>query len=763
MKKVIRHQLSVISNQFGVKLLVLSFYFLLLTLNCFAQVGINTTGATPNSSAMLDVISTNMGVLIPRMNTTQRGNITFTGSIPESLLIFNTDTKCFEFYANGSWQTGFCGCTPPAQAGTITGTATVCQNKTGFSYQVPSIAGATDYMWIYNTGSGFTIATGTKTNSITANFSADATSGNLIVFGVSNGCGNGAFSPNYAITVNPSPVVTTANTAICCSGTGPNISLTASVASSFSWTIGAITGSITGANPGSGSTINQPLTNLSNTTAGTVQYIITPTSTTGSCIGSAYTITVTVNPAPTVTTANTTTICSGTGTNISLTASIASNYTWSAGAIVGSITGTGTGSGATINQTLTNPSNSTAGTVQYIVTPTSTAGSCVGSAYTITVTVNPIPAAPTAGTNTPSATQIVWNWSTVSGATSYQWSTSITYPGTGVHVVSNSYTQGSLLCGNAYTLYVWSYNACNYSTATMLSSSTSACIGQIAYTTPGSYTWTCPAGVTSVCVVCVGGGGSTGPYSYYTEDPNNFTEAGGAGGGGGLGYKNNYAVTPGSTYSLVVGAPGTGPQILGGGSTNGGDSYFVNTSTVWGQGGRSGGAGYAGGAGGSYAGDGGGSGGKGGNSSAVYPGQAGGAGGYSGNGGPGGNAYTNSVGTAGTGGGGGSSSDVNGAGGSGGGGVGIYGLGSNGAGGVAGGHGGSGGSGGGNGGDPGASVYPSGRAGGSGGAYGGAGGVGNYGGYTGYNLLQQGVPGTGAVRIIWGSGRAFPSTLTTDQ
>lgn len=32
-------------------------------------------------------------------------------------------------------------------------------------------------------------------------------------------------------------------------------------------------------------------------------------------------------------------------------------------------------------------------------------------------------------------------------------------------------------------------------------------LGGVAYVTPGSYTWTCPAGVTSVSILCVGGGG----------------------------------------------------------------------------------------------------------------------------------------------------------------------------------------------------------------------------------------------------------------
>src|SRR5690606_27454245 len=99
-----------------------------------------------------------------------------------------------------------------------------------------------------------------------------------------------------------------------------------------------------------------------------------PTSTTGSCAGTPYTITVTVNPTPTVTSSNTAIVCSGTGPNISLTASTPSSFSWTVGTITGGITGASNGSGATINQTLTNPSSTTAGTVQYIVTPTANTG-----------------------------------------------------------------------------------------------------------------------------------------------------------------------------------------------------------------------------------------------------------------------------------------------------------------------------------------------------------------------------------------------------
>lgn len=261
--------------------------------------------------------------------------------------------------------------------------------------------------------------------------------------------------------------------------------------------------------------------------------------------------------------------------------------------------------------------------------------------------------------------------------------------------------------------------------------------GQEAFTTTGTSSWTAPENVTSVCVVCVGGGGGG----------SSDTEAGGGGAGGGLGWKNNISVVPGNSYTVVVGAGGNP-------GSNGGDSYFINTSTVAGYGGEHG-LYEERSTGGGYVGDGGGNGGDGGT---VFSGESlcgggGGAGGYSGNGGQGGNAVfpgTGSSGSGGGGGGGGAGGVSDSAGG--GGGVGILGEGSNGAGGSYtggngdGGGGGSGGTDGTNGDSP--------R--GDGGVYGGGGGGADN------SNNEQGIGGNGAVRIIWGGGRAFPSTETGD-
>jgi hypothetical protein len=253
--------------------------------------------------------------------------------------------------------------------------------------------------------------------------------------------------------------------------------------------------------------------------------------------------------------------------------------------------------------------------------------------------------------------------------------------------------------------------------------------GQAAYTTAGTYSWTAPNGVTSVSVVAVGSGASGNR------------------------------------------------QVTGG---NGEDSYFISSLTVMGPGGNStSGSGSFVSA--DYVGDGGG---KGGESTGTAC-SGGGAGGYSGNGG---NVRTYGesglAGTGGAGGSGGMAASASGSIGGGGGGVGILGEGTSG---IAGGTGLGGG--GGSGGTAGDDTVGTNNA-GEGGVYGGGGGSGYAIGFAGgggglgwknnisvvpgqsYTVVVGAVNGTGvdlvghggkgAVRIIWGQNRAFPSTNTGD-
>ncbi|NTW32879.1 MAG: hypothetical protein HGB12_09675 [Bacteroidetes bacterium] len=69
-----------------------TFNFQLLNFNSFAQgVSINTTGNEANNSAMLDVSSTNHGMLIPRVSLTSTTDITTIASPASSLLVYNTN------------------------------------------------------------------------------------------------------------------------------------------------------------------------------------------------------------------------------------------------------------------------------------------------------------------------------------------------------------------------------------------------------------------------------------------------------------------------------------------------------------------------------------------------------------------------------------------------------------------------------------------------------------------------------------------------
>lgn len=76
----------------------------------------------------------------------------------------------------------------PSQPSFITGSASVCESQTGVSYSVSNVAGVT-YTWTYS-GTGFSCVSGCTTSSITADFSAGATSGTLTCT-PSNSCGSG--------------------------------------------------------------------------------------------------------------------------------------------------------------------------------------------------------------------------------------------------------------------------------------------------------------------------------------------------------------------------------------------------------------------------------------------------------------------------------------------------------------------------------------------------------------------------------------------
>ena len=279
-------------------------------------------------------------------------------------------------------------------------------------------------------------------------------------------------------------------------------------------------------------------------------------------------------------------------------------------------------------------------------------------------------------------------------------------------------------------------------------------VGQREFLTPGSTTeFIVPPGVTMIHAVLVGGGcggSSSGRVSQY-EFGYGYPAA-----GGGLRWINNLPVTPGEILQVTLNLGGYGGSWVdkatsppwNGTGVAGGDAEIRRKSTgerlIW-----AGGGGSANGGTGSplsavgaspIAFIGGGNGGAAGFKGAATgtTGGAGGAGGYSGAGGRGSAGGGN--GSPGVGGGGGGGWAVGA-----GGGVGLLGQGANGIGGTS-------------------STYGGGA--GSGGAAGTQTVGGNYGGggaparANGSTSIAGGVGGRNAVRIIWGNGRAFPSTKT---
>ena len=98
-----------------------------------------------------------------------------------------------------------------------------------------------------------------------------------------------------------------------------------------------------------------------------------------------------------------------------------------------------------------------------------------------------------------------------------------------------------------------------------------------------SGTWTAPAGVTAVTATVVGGGGGGGASGNSTANSNyNFPAGGGA---GGVVTTETVSVTPGTTYSVVVGAGGskgvsTGPDTSFVAASAGGYSSFALNYTI---------------------------------------------------------------------------------------------------------------------------------------------------------------------------------------
>lgn len=86
------------------KFLIVLFLSALAGFHASAQsISINGTGAAPDPQSILDITSSDKGVLLPRMTTAQRDAINPTASSDLGMIIFNTTTSAYEYWDGASW------------------------------------------------------------------------------------------------------------------------------------------------------------------------------------------------------------------------------------------------------------------------------------------------------------------------------------------------------------------------------------------------------------------------------------------------------------------------------------------------------------------------------------------------------------------------------------------------------------------------------------------------------------------------------------
>jgi gliding motility-associated-like protein len=357
------------------------------------------SGAAVSVAASADIASTFSWVAMDNPNTT--GESTTPQSSPVINDVITSSSSSQEFIAYSITPTAN-GCSGPPFAVNVTvDPAPVMTSPasgitcSGVALNIPlsSNIGGT-FSWVA-TDNGNTTGESTAAQSFSSlndNIASASSVPENISYTVTPTSGSGCpGAPQVvSITVNPAPVVTSTNMATVCSGIALNIPLAANIASIFSW--------VAGDNPNTlGEDILSQGTSLINNTiyssspvTQTVSYTVTPYSSAG-CYGPAQLLTVNVDPAPNMTSPNNGSICSGNSVGLNLSSDIPATYNWMA-TDNASTTGESISpqSTSTIGDNITSASASST-TVQYTVTPTSTAGTCVGAPQTVSITVDPAP------------------------------------------------------------------------------------------------------------------------------------------------------------------------------------------------------------------------------------------------------------------------------------------------------------------------------------------------------------------------------------
>ncbi|HEX2617851.1 MAG TPA: hypothetical protein VHL57_09935, partial [Flavobacteriales bacterium] len=258
---------------------------------------IDATGTTPNLhiNAAVPSCAEAMGTNVASV-TNDYDNETRSGLTPVDI---GADAGNFTPLPN-------CSGTPPA--GTISGTSAICSGSPGVTLSFAN--GSTDlgfgYQWASSTtsGSGYS-------NLGTATTQATGAITQTTYYIVTTTCSFGGatnVSPEFTVTVNPTPTATAGSNSPVCVGQTLNLTGTTNIGTTFSWA---------GPNSYTSTSQSPSITGVTAAAAG----VYTFTATASGCTSAASTTTVVVNPNPTAVTVTppAPTICAG--SSIQLTAS----------------------------------------------------------------------------------------------------------------------------------------------------------------------------------------------------------------------------------------------------------------------------------------------------------------------------------------------------------------------------------------------------------------------------------------------------------
>jgi hypothetical protein len=272
----------------------------------------------------------------------------------------------------------------------VLSSATTANRCSGVSttYTATSATAGTTFAWSRAVVSGISNAAGSGTGAAITetlvNTTAAPVNVSYAITLTANGCAN---TQNVVVTVNPTPVLTSAATGTRCSGVSTTYTATsATTGTTFSWSRAAVSGISNAANTGTGAAITEILVN---TTPAPVNITYVVTLTANGC-SNTQNVVITVNPTPALSSTLTpTAICSTNPFAYTPTsATTGATYSWTRAAVTGITPATSSGTGG-INESLT---NSTVNPVDVTYVYVTSANGCSNSpGQNVVVRLNPSP------------------------------------------------------------------------------------------------------------------------------------------------------------------------------------------------------------------------------------------------------------------------------------------------------------------------------------------------------------------------------------